>query len=411
MKKVIFYVTSKNNQTGQILPMLEKNHFPVSYMPLHFSIDDVQAFVKEWLLFLQETSMHNNQNRYEQALQKGEFLQSILFKSFDFQIPKNALILFVTESTFNDIPFEILPYQGKMLCEVFPIIRQMHIPVNTLKLYSRKTTNGYDGLLLKNMQNPSLWKSIEREAKQMKKAKNIKWKVISTQAFIAPNRFKELLYKVSFFHYAGYGTEPFLPLGSQKIDAEEIARLDLSHIKMAFINSCHSANHSDTSLSLLEAFAQAGVQQYAGFASEVPTKYAEETAIYFWKNIHLPFPMLMLRLRKHLISLFGKQNLHFTALRFYGIQEVKPNMKIMKPKKRRLRKFFLWMFVLGLLGQMLEEKKTDKKDITKKEVKVRNPTRKPTQWKKKQRKQSIKKNKVNLKKKQDLKEIVFKEEP
>ena len=253
---------------------------------------------------------------------KASYLTSCLIKKNEYFWERlQEPVLFSVDAEFANLPFEVLRIGDQYLYELVPVIRQ----IRGKRSFEREAKKKNRQLLC--VLNPDDSEELETF---IQKEKNILERFLSRQKIssqilkgkmIRPQLLLEELHAHEYVHFAGHTDKKGIPLsGEEYLPAEHIADLNLSNIKLIFMNSCYSSSQGKRYDSLSQAFVKAGVENYIGFNLPIGNTLAHFIADRFWALFQKSddIPAILFQIRNEIKSKFGEAELGGIILNGFG---------------------------------------------------------------------------------------------
>lgn len=324
-----------------------ENHKVLSRKVLTTFLDDWLAFVTR---VLAEKNAHPDDVGFDAEvtgrLQRyGATLQNLLFPAH-WRINPGAALYFSVDAAWARLPFEILPCgrdSAEFAALKIPILRQIRtvkpsVAVKNAQHSARKF------LLLANPEGaPDLAAVVAAEKNTLTEVFAKQGTVKTLGKLASSAQILEELVHSEYVHYSGHVRGEALQLKDATLGAADLAVLDLSHVRLAFINGCNSAARHNAE-SLAWAFLSTGVQNYIGYNHPVSDRGALFAADFLWRHLFsrrrifffLPekeqaIATTSLALRQALFAKFGAAELSWLGIQFFIGDKVPVRKKLAQP--------------------------------------------------------------------------------
>jgi hypothetical protein len=190
-------------------------------------------------------------------------------------------LIIISDSGIPELPFEILPYKSGYLVDYVLIIRNV-------RRYGKQLGHkiAEQILYVKHSESKNILKySLSREevnlTKVLQKLKSPL--LVLKDRTMRPTRFLEELLVSKYFIYCGHLDPANIPFSTEApISSKEIAKMDLTQLKLVFLNGCSGFQTIDETFSLAQGFLTAGAEFIIGFSEPVKTVDAETASVLFW---------------------------------------------------------------------------------------------------------------------------------
>ncbi|RME92165.1 MAG: CHAT domain-containing protein, partial [Candidatus Hydrogenedentota bacterium] len=293
----------------------------------------------------------------KKLLAKGKALYNILFPNGIEFLKKQ--VIFYTDPTIPDLPYEAIAYKGEVLVQNYSIIRQVEIP----KRPKINQTSYRESLILTNPNDAADIKDLCNKEKEdlIKLLPN----PIHLGKYSEISVVLEKLLQVKYFHYCGHIVKNKIFFQNSVLTPADIESMNLSHLNVVFLNACNSAQHQESSSSFANAFITAGVQNYIGYSIPASEQAARFIAQSFWKKVKkgISLEQAILQIRKEIISHFGIGELSWLGLNAFITfphQKTLYQKIFSKVKKSMLMLFFPLLFFLLFIPYSQMQNKIEK---------------------------------------------------
>jgi hypothetical protein len=333
---------------------------PLFIINKHLLID----FTKEWEIFIHriyplkklKTKSDWEREVIPQFYQKSQLLSNILFQDhyevFIKTILNHTKILFILEQEISNLPLEILIYKEKSnndfdcLYQNFKIFRQIRINPTKIKNSYKNNSNNFM-IYIQDINLSYVHKELNSLLDILKK-NHIPKLLINNN--ITKIKFLEKLTNSKYFHFIGHMSKNEIILNQEIIKKEEIESLNLSNLKIVFLNSCKSTYQNDDISYLAKSFIIAGTKHIVGFQNIIDDEIAEFISSSFWKSYFRnlqPIEDIIYEIKQTIINEKGKLEPALFLLQYYGTseKEIPYNKKSYKIKKQHLLTLLLFLLI------------------------------------------------------------------
>lgn len=320
----------------------------------HTSLSVLNPVVQDWrdwvnyILLNEKKAKYIETNIRKTLIKKGKLLESVLFGGKEWKKNEINKYIFITDSEWNLLPFEILPIDDEILLgETHIVIRNIRSPFPIPE--NKKGTGGI--LWIQN--HPKLKESLQNERDSLENIfneNNFSYEVILGRDNIL-QRLWSSLNDCEYFHFAGHSERDGIYISDEKIlHSYDWIGQDLSNISLAFFNTCFSGIDSSINDGLAGTLLRIGVKELVGFSHLLPTEKAVLFATEFWsiflKTGSSEYSVLQTRINFN--KIYGPDDItHLLFIHYSGIKS-DPQKKSWKIKLAFISLFVI--FISGYLG-------------------------------------------------------------
>lgn len=263
---------------------------------------------------------------------KGKALTSLIFAQEAPEFGEGPL-LFSFDPSLSGIPFEILYVDQGFVCDRLPLLREVLTPRARTRSTDSEASANRAVLMFDGSFSHELSESVQREKSALlpvfQSRSDLTTKLITSKP--ADAALLEDLVEARYVHFSGHheSGERHTPF----ISSKALEGTDLHCVEAAFINACHSAETSGSTLTLAEAMIQSGVKNFVGFGLPVETGRAEVIAASFWKRVLSGSPVteVVQNLRREIRAQYGAGCLEWASLQHFGT--FRERASIRKPRR------------------------------------------------------------------------------
>lgn len=280
------------------------------------------ALKDKWEKFyLSENRVNSDEvHLYAKVRLMGTELTRLLFDQDSISLGPGEVFNFISDPQLVTLPVEIISCDDGLLADKAPILRSL----KTLgEGRQSQSIVGNDQMLV--LRDSTEQPEMRSEPESVDIFAALKSSRISAEFLLADRiRLDDVrgrLQSISFFHYAGHASAEQIHLWkSEKLTAGSLEGLNLSNIKVVFINSCDSTKTSNRGKELGQAFISAGAKTYIGYALPISAEQAHFIGREFWRNyrkLTLPYVALH-QARAAARNRFGSKDLGWLTLHCYA---------------------------------------------------------------------------------------------
>ncbi len=343
----------KNMLTVRVVSR-DKNNIDISWGSIgaveiynHTSLSVLNSIKQDWrdwvkYILHNEKRLQLKENNVRQTLlKKGKLLESVLFGGKEWRKNDITKYIFITDSEWNPLPFEVLPFnEESLLGEKNIIVRNIRSPFPVPE--KKKGTSGI--LWIQN--HPNLKESLQEERDFLESIfdeYNFSFETILGRDDIL-KRIWLSLNECEYLHFGGHSEREGIYISDDKILlSSEWEGQDLSNISLAFFNTCFSGIDSSNDDGLARTLLKIGVKELVGFSHLIPTDKAVRFAIEFWrlflKSRNSEYSVLQTRI--NIYKFYGENDItHLLFVHYSGI-------KFTNQRRSWKARFFI-LFVSGI---------------------------------------------------------------
>ncbi|GIW23681.1 MAG: hypothetical protein KatS3mg068_2688 [Candidatus Sericytochromatia bacterium] len=312
----------------------------------------IKNFILEWNeRYEQIYYLKNNINQkqwekqiYQFLIEKSNTLKQILFINDPFiydEFLQDKKVLFVLDQYTYLLPLEILTYKEKnqiyFLYENTIIYRQIYIFNKEKPFFRGKQTKRFTIVIQDNSPEEKLF--FEKEQSIIKEYL-IKNKKLQLEIVQNPDSetFLEKISHTNYLHYIGHSEKTGIELKDSFISYKHIIQMNLSYIKLIFLNSCESFYYDEESMGLAIAFVLAGAQNIISYRNIVENNVAIEITRLFYKyySKENDIANILLKLRNNIQKQYGRFEPALFSLTYHGTVDLKDKNVISNKNKKIL---------------------------------------------------------------------------